>query len=55
VSFQTVLGAGDGQCRGMEPASNASMMRIGEPQHGQGVGHRRGLSALAVAAGSGSG
>src|SRR5947207_870387 len=45
VSIRTAVGL----LRGLEPASNVSMMTIGEPQHGQGW---IGLSAASVPAGA---
>ena len=45
VSIRTAVGL----LRGVEPASNISMMTIGEPQHGQGW---IGLSIASVPAGA---
>ena len=36
VSIRTAVVDAVGRLRGVEPASNISMMTIGEPQHGQG-------------------
>ena len=36
VSIRTAVVHAVGLLRGVEPASNISMMTIGEPQHGQG-------------------
>ena len=49
VSIRTAVVDAVGPLRGVEPASNISMMTIGEPQHGQGW---IGLSIASVPAGA---
>ena len=55
VSIRIAIGAGDGWCLGIIPASNVSMTCMRPPQQGQGLGSVRGSSVGAAVVGSGSG